>query len=61
MTLARRRFAKWTPQEDAQLRFLLTRTKLTIRGIGAEMGRSYAAVEHRMSNTKTLMRKEVIA
>lgn len=53
---ARRRFAKWTPLEDAQIRYLLTRTKLTIREIGAKLDRSYAAVEHRMARAKTLVR-----
>jgi hypothetical protein len=59
MTWARRRFAKWTPQEDSQLRYLLTRTKLTVREIAAKMDRSCSAVEHRIARTKTLMRKEI--
>ena len=57
MTQARRRFAKWTPLEDARLRYLLTQTKLTIQKIGAKIDRSYSAVEHRMVHAKTLTQR----
>lgn len=57
MTQARRRFAKWTPLEDAHLRHLLTQTKITIREIAAKMDRSYPAVERRMTRAKTWTRK----
>lgn len=46
--LPTRKAQKWTPEEDSRLIYLFKRGDMTHEQIGAELGRSRVAVEHRL-------------